>query len=127
MPAALRKRLAAAHAFTTDPVRFLLAGDSQVLTLGEGLRVGSRRRYGVDVIDGGVLACDLDPGLAHPVLGRGRPQRRRTAGVGKTSGPGTPGRSSASVVGCSSGAGSCYDHYYKGRWTMSANGGGIPI
>jgi len=116
MPAALRKRLAAAHAFTTDPVRFLLAGDSQVLTLGEGLRVGSRRRYGVDVIDGGVLACDLDPGL--PIRYSGEVVRASTNCRGwQNVWPRYARQVRASVVGVLVGRWELYDHYYKGRWT----------
>ncbi len=44
----------------TDPVHFLLIGDSVALTLGNGLEIGATRRYGVDLVDQGALGCDLD-------------------------------------------------------------------
>jgi peptidoglycan/LPS O-acetylase OafA/YrhL len=50
-----------AHAFTTNPIRFLFVGDSLEVTMYLGLRVDSEARYGVDVIDGGDLGCDLSP------------------------------------------------------------------
>ncbi len=60
MSAAERQALGQDHAFTTHPVRFLLLGDSIALTLGQGLAVRSQNRYGVEVIDRGVLGCELD-------------------------------------------------------------------
>lgn len=49
-----------AHAFTTDPIRLLIVGDSVAFTLSQGLAVNSKQEYGVDVIDRGILGCDLD-------------------------------------------------------------------
>lgn len=60
VPPAEVSQLQEARAFTTDPVRFLLVGDSVAWTAARGLRIQSRRRYGVRVINGGVLGCDLD-------------------------------------------------------------------
>ena len=57
---AQRQALESADAFTTDPVRFLLVGDSLAVTLGVGLNVDSRKLSGVQVIDKGVLGCDFD-------------------------------------------------------------------
>jgi hypothetical protein len=62
LPKTEHEQLEAAHAFTTDPIRFLLFGDSVAATTTTGLSVGDTARYGVDVIDGGVLGCDLDIG-----------------------------------------------------------------
>ena len=56
------QQLEAAHAFTTDPVRFLLIGDSVARTAATGLSVGDTSRYGVDLINDGDLGCDLDIG-----------------------------------------------------------------
>jgi peptidoglycan/LPS O-acetylase OafA/YrhL len=56
------EQLEAAHAFTTNPIRFLLFGDSVAVTTTTGLSVGDTPRYGVDVLDAGVLGCDLDIG-----------------------------------------------------------------
>jgi peptidoglycan/LPS O-acetylase OafA/YrhL len=60
LPTAERHTLAAAGAFTTHPIRFLIVGDSVALTLGVGLFVDSVDRYGVEIIDDGTLGCDLD-------------------------------------------------------------------
>ncbi|MFZ0668027.1 MAG: acyltransferase, partial [Acidimicrobiales bacterium] len=54
-----RRLLAEHHAFTTNPIRFLLVGDSVALTAGEGLRVESQQRYGVRIFDWGIAGCDL--------------------------------------------------------------------
>jgi peptidoglycan/LPS O-acetylase OafA/YrhL len=54
-----RHELAAAHAFTTDPVRFLLVGDSVAFTAARGLMIDSKPDYGVEVINGGALSCNL--------------------------------------------------------------------
>ena len=60
MPVAETRSLAAAQAFTTNPIRFLLLGDSIGLTLGSGLSHQSVGRFGVEVIDHAALGCDLD-------------------------------------------------------------------
>ena len=57
---AQREALASSGAFTTNPVRFLLVGDSLSVTLGVGLLVDSKAQYGVQVIGKGVLGCDFD-------------------------------------------------------------------
>jgi peptidoglycan/LPS O-acetylase OafA/YrhL len=60
LPTAERQALTQARAFTTSPVRFMLLGDSIALTLGVGLGQHSQSRYGVKLINGGVLGCDFD-------------------------------------------------------------------
>ena len=60
VPPAQQRALAATGAYTTHPVTFLLVGDSTALTLGVGLSYRSVPRYGVDVVDRGVLGCDFD-------------------------------------------------------------------
>ena len=60
IPAGERQALDATGAFTTDPIRFLLVGDSLAVTTGLGLVRGSVVNYGVRVINKGVLGCDLD-------------------------------------------------------------------
>ncbi len=47
-------------AFGSHPMRFLLLGDSVAKTTGLGLRIATKKRYGVEVIDRGILGCDLD-------------------------------------------------------------------
>ena len=60
IPVGERQALDAAGAFTTDPVRFLLVGDSLAVTAGLGLERGSVAHFGVQVLNKGVLGCDLD-------------------------------------------------------------------
>jgi peptidoglycan/LPS O-acetylase OafA/YrhL len=60
VPVGERQALDAAHAFSSDPVRFLLVGDSLAVTTGLGLVRGSVDHFGVRVINKGVLGCDLD-------------------------------------------------------------------
>ena len=60
IPLGERQALESAGAFTTDPVRFLLVGDSLAVTAGLGLVRGSVRDFGVRVLNKGVLGCDLD-------------------------------------------------------------------
>ncbi len=60
IPIGERQALDSADAFTTDPIRFLLVGDSLAVTMGLGLVRGSVAHFGVKVINKGVLGCDLD-------------------------------------------------------------------
>ena len=60
LPAGVHDRLEAAGAFSGDPVRFLLLGDSMAVTMGIGLQLGSVADFGVQVINRGVLGCDID-------------------------------------------------------------------
>ena len=60
IPPAEYEALSSAHAFSTDPVRFLFVGDSLSVTMGVGLAVDAVHDYGVDVINEGDLGCDLD-------------------------------------------------------------------
>ena len=60
IPAGERQALDAADAFSSDPIRFLLVGDSLAVTTGLGLVRGSVDGFGVRVVNRGVLGCDLD-------------------------------------------------------------------
>ena len=60
LPAAEHQALTAAGAFGTDPIRFLMLGDSLAASLDVGLAKQSAPNYGVDLIDESVLGCDLD-------------------------------------------------------------------
>jgi peptidoglycan/LPS O-acetylase OafA/YrhL len=62
LPTAERQALTTDGAFGAHPVRFLLVGDSLAVTMGVGLQVRSVPNYGVQVINKGVLGCDLDGG-----------------------------------------------------------------
>jgi len=111
-----RAQLAAAGAFTSRPIRFLLLGDSVAETLGLGLSVGSVKNFGVLEMDNAVLGCDLDPTLQVNLSG--------------VVGPATPGcqdwphvwaadvaRTRPQVVGVLLGRWEVSDHLYRGRWT----------
>jgi len=65
LPAAVHDRLESAGAFTGNPVRFLLLGDSVAITMSVGLAQGSVHSYGVQVIDAGVFGCDYDTAPAY--------------------------------------------------------------
>ncbi len=60
IPLGEQQALESASAFTSDPVRFLLVGDSLAVTAGLGLVRGSVTHFGVQVDNKGVLGCDLD-------------------------------------------------------------------
>lgn len=51
--------LTAVHAFSSHPIRLLMVGDSVALTTAVGLGWNSVADYGVDVVNDGVLGCDL--------------------------------------------------------------------
>ncbi len=97
------------------PVRLLLLGDSIALTLGKGLSVDARERYGVTVTDDATLGCDLDPQLEVFTSG--------------AAGPATPGCDNwrglwpfliagqrPQVVGLGLGRWEIADHLLGGRW-----------
>ncbi len=85
-PAAEHASLAAAHAYSTRPVRFLLVGDSLPMTMAPGLSIGSVPGYGVRVINQGNFGCDPDPSLAYweglPIPGSSPCLHWRSAMVG---------------------------------------------
>jgi peptidoglycan/LPS O-acetylase OafA/YrhL len=60
LTAAQHQALARAGAFTHEPVRFMLVGDSIAVTMAIGLEVRSVPRYGVQLINEETLGCDLD-------------------------------------------------------------------
>lgn len=115
------KRLPAAQQRThtpglpfTDPVRFVLVGDSVAATLAEGLGQQSAMRYGVDVVDRAALGCDLDT---------------LEVNLSGAVGPPTPGctdwrsvwsemiaRDRPEVVGLLVGRWEVSDHLYGGSW-----------
>ncbi len=116
-----RQALVAGRAFTTNPLRFIITGDSVALTLGVGLSHDSGQRYGVRLYDGGLLGCDLD----HvPIIVSGA-----------VSGP-TPGctnwrstfksgvdRIRPDVVGVLLGKWEVTDHLWHGHWVHVGDSG----
>jgi peptidoglycan/LPS O-acetylase OafA/YrhL len=64
LPRAVHARLESAGAFSTDPIRFLLLGDSLAITSSVGLAAGSVVHFGVQVIDQGSFGCDYDTSVA---------------------------------------------------------------
>ncbi len=123
IPAAEVARLQQAHAFTSDPVPFLMVGDSVAWSAARGLRTDSTRRYGVRVINGGVLGCDLDrtPSRFGGVVYDGEP------GVNCGSWPtvwrGAVLRDRPEVVGLLIGRFELGTHFHDGRWVHVGDAG----
>ena len=114
MPASERRVLTASGAFTVHPIRFLLVGDSLALTLGVGLVTHSVSRYGVRVLDGGVIGCDLD-NVEVELSGRIGPatggcSRWRSTWKAKVN------RYRPDVAGLLIGRWMVSDHLYEGHW-----------
>jgi peptidoglycan/LPS O-acetylase OafA/YrhL len=114
LPSTERRLLVSAGAFSSHPIRFFLLGDSVALTLGIGLYQHSVTRYGVDLLVGGALGCDLD---------------RVEVRLAGTVGPPVPGcenwrsqwkkkvaRLHPDVVGLLIGRWEVSDHLYQGHW-----------
>jgi peptidoglycan/LPS O-acetylase OafA/YrhL len=116
MPPAERQQLTAANAFTSNPVRFEIFGDSLAETLSTGLGQGSKKSFGVYEYKAGVAGCDLDPDLQLMVAGQ--PQQpvpvclnwpqRLTAVIDQVR---------PDVVGILVGRMETLDHLYNGQWT----------
>jgi hypothetical protein len=116
MPVAARQQLTASAAFTTNPVRFLLLGDSVALTMGIGLSDHSKQHYGVTVNNVAPLGCDLDPNLMINTVG--------AVGIAP---PGCKNWRTVwakqvadykpQVVGVELGRWEVADHLYQGTWT----------
>ena len=105
------------HAFTTNPVRFMLLGDSIAVTLGFGLEVKSQPVWGVEnLFEGATLGCDLDPQLQVKVSGS---QGIATPGCKnwQTIWPGYVKNVRPEVVGLLLGRWESVDHLYQGTWT----------
>lgn len=117
MPAAERQDLAAAGAFHRHPIRFAIFGDSVALTTSMGLSRKSVPHYGVRILDGATLGCDISP------LGKSR-----LGGVVFTASPNADcgswrpmfqkamDRVHPDVVGLIVGRFELADHYYQGQW-----------
>jgi peptidoglycan/LPS O-acetylase OafA/YrhL len=116
MSTAERQQLTANAAFTTNPVRFLLLGDSVALTMGIGLSDHSKEHYGVTVNNAAPLGCDLDPNLminTVGVVGIAPPGCKNWRAVwAKQVATYKP-----QVVGVELGRWEVADHLYKGTWT----------
>jgi hypothetical protein len=107
--------LVRAGAFGTHPVQVLLLGDSIALTLGEGLTIDARSKYGLTISNHASLGCDLDPTLE--IFTSGKP------------GPATPGCTEwralwpfltaavhPQVVALGVGRWEVSAHFYRGHW-----------
>jgi len=117
MPAAELTALTARHAFSTDPERFVLLGDSVALTMRLGLQIDSVRRYGVRMYIGAWLGCDLDPDL--PVMGNGVVYQTSPGCLDwQSTWPRFVDDDHATVVGILLGRFELLDHFYRGRWTF---------
>jgi peptidoglycan/LPS O-acetylase OafA/YrhL len=116
IPPAERDQLVAAQAFTTDPVRFAMFGDSISDTLGVGLRVRSKQHYGIREYLDSKIGCDLDAnlkvfmgGIVGPAV-PGCPDWRRTWKQDIDA-------ARPEVAGLLVGRWEVADHYYDGHWT----------
>jgi peptidoglycan/LPS O-acetylase OafA/YrhL len=109
-----RQSLVDARAFTTDPLRFLIVGDSVGLTLGVGLDVDSGPRYGVRLYNGGELGCDLDD-VDVRLSGTVQPATPGCIGWRSTWRNGVA-RIHPDVVGLLLGRWEVSDHLYRGQW-----------
>ncbi len=110
-----RRALTGAHAFTSNPVRFLLVGDSVAVTGGIGLSANAVAHFGVKVDNKADLGCDLD-------------NLSRVGGVIYKTPPGvncgswrslwreTIAEHPATVVGVLLGRFEVADHLYRGHW-----------
>ena len=104
-----------AGAFGRDPVRLLMVGDSIAMTLGVGLRIGSRARYGVTILNHTTLGCDLDPGLdvrLSGVVAPATPGCRGWAGLWSS----LVDQTRPQVAALGLGRWEVADHLYDGRW-----------
>ncbi len=116
IPAAEHQQLTARHAFTTNPVRFELFGDSLALTLSSGLGKNTKSRFGVEQYGAAAAGCDLDPDLevmvddvAQRVFPSCQDWPARLTAITKQDRP--------DVVGILIGPMEILTHYYDGQWT----------
>jgi hypothetical protein len=116
LSASEHRALAAAHAFSTDPVRFLMLGDSVAVTASVGLQVDATQRDGVALDDKGVLGCDLDvgPSLLGGVVYTGRPGVN--CGSWPTLWSEDVAQARPEVVGLLLGRFEFADHFHDGQW-----------
>ncbi len=116
MSVAERQQLTDSAAFTTNPVRFLLLGDSLALTMGIGLSDHSKQHFGVTVNNVAPLGCDLDPNLMINTVGKvgiAPPGCKNWRAVWTKQ----VATYKPQVVGVELGRWEVADHLYKGRWT----------
>lgn len=105
--------LTAAHAFTSDPIRFIVFGDSVALTAADGLSRNSVADYGVAVRNAGVLGCDLD---AVPYRVGGVVYTSDACGDWQTGWARAVSRLPSQVVGLLIGRFELADQLYDGTW-----------
>jgi len=116
LSAAEHQQLVVANAFTTDPVRFMMIGDSMGATLQAGLTPGSQQTWGVKLTGESTLGCDLDYQLMIRVSGTVQPATPGCAGW-QTAMPKVLTQHRPEVVGVLLGRWETVDHLYRGTWT----------
>jgi hypothetical protein len=114
LTAAQHEALTAAGAFTVNPIRFALFGDSVALTLGVGLNVDAQSSYGVLIQDGAILGCDLDNTEVN-LSGVVGPATQGCLGW-RTRFPKLMARYHPEVTGLLLGRWEVSDHLYQGHW-----------
>jgi len=108
-----RQALVTANAFTTDPVRFILFGDSVAYTASVGLQKNVTRRYGIKLYNGGVLGCDLD---STPMLLNGAVNTEDNCGSWQKGWSKDIAEIHPEVDGLLIGRYELADHFYHGHW-----------
>ncbi len=116
LPPGIDGQLVARKAFTTDPVRFMLFGDSVAVTLEVGLMQRATPTWGVDLQPESALGCDLDPNLEIRVSGKVGLATQGCRGW-QTKIPKLVAEKRPAVVGLMLGRWETTDHLYQGKWT----------
>ncbi len=116
LTAAQHQQLTDAKAFTTNPVRFMLFGDSIGLTLGVGLSYRSQPTWGVRFEDETSLGCNLDPKM--PIETNGSVGTEpMTCPDWRTTWTQDVAKGHPQVVGLVLGRWETLDTEYQGKWT----------
>jgi len=123
LPASERQELSAAHAFGADPVKLMMVGDSVAWSAARGLSEDSKQRYGVDLINRGILGCDLS--FAPSLLGgvRYTPNRNVNCGSWRKVWADDVATYRPNVVGILIGRFELANHLWEGRWVHVGENG----
>lgn len=111
-----RRDLSVAHAFGPDPVKLMMVGDSVAWTASRGLSRDAHERYGIELINKGILGCDLsfEPSILGGV--RYTPSRSVNCGSWRQVWAGDVAEYHPNVVGVLIGRFELADHLWHGNW-----------
>jgi peptidoglycan/LPS O-acetylase OafA/YrhL len=116
LTSAQHQQLVAAKAFTTNPVRFMLFGDSIGLTMEIGLSYHAQQTWGVDLEDETTLGCNLDP-KAPIITNDSLGTEPTTCNDWQTTFAAAVDKYRPQVVGLDLGRWETLDTEYQGQWT----------